>query len=64
MENETLAVSLKKACDMTGVSRSTFYRLVGAGRVRLLKVGRRSLVDMASLRAFLAAAPLAEIRAT
>jgi hypothetical protein len=50
------------ACGLFGVSRSWLYREAGAGRVRLLKLGTRTLVDIASLRAALASLPAAAIR--
>ena len=50
------------ACAWATVGRTTFYRLVAAGEVRLIKVGSRSLVDMRSLRAMLARRPEAAVR--
>lgn len=45
-----------------GLSRSTLYRLAGEGRVRFVKCGRTTLVDVGSVRAFVAALPVATIR--
>jgi excisionase family DNA binding protein len=45
----------------SGLSRSTLYRLAADGRVRMVKVGARTLVDCASVRAFLASLPPANI---
>jgi excisionase family DNA binding protein len=45
-----------------GIPRSTLYRLAAAGHVRMLKLGRTTLVDFASVRAFLASAPAAALR--
>ncbi|NKE47032.1 helix-turn-helix domain-containing protein [Roseomonas frigidaquae] len=56
------AVPLPKAPALFGLSRSTLYRLAAEGKVRLLKVGRATLVDAASVRAFLAAAPTVDVR--
>ncbi|MDO9502153.1 helix-turn-helix domain-containing protein [Falsiroseomonas sp.] len=56
------AVPLPKAHAIFGLSRSTLYRLAAAEKIRLFKVGRATLVDAASVRAFLAAAPAAEVR--
>ncbi|RAI55956.1 hypothetical protein DOO78_23470 [Roseicella frigidaeris] len=61
---EPLAVPLARAPAITGLSRSTIYREVARGNLRLLKVGRTSLLDMASVRAFLASLPVAEIGKT
>jgi excisionase family DNA binding protein len=56
------AVPLPRASAVFGLSRSTLYRLAGEGRVRFLKVGRSTLVDAASVRAFLATRPAATMR--
>ena len=45
------------AVRMFGLSRATLYRLAAAGSVRLIKVGRRSLLDVASMQRHLAALP-------
>ena len=45
-----------------GIPRSTLYRLAAAGHVRMVKLGRTTLVDFASVRAFLAGAPTAALR--
>ena len=42
-----------------GIARSTQYRLAAAGHIRMIKLGRTTLVDFASVRAFLASAPTA-----
>ena len=55
-------VPLPRAPAVFGLSRSCFYRLAGEGRIRLVKIGTRTLVDAASVRAFLAALPPATIR--
>ncbi len=46
-----LTYTLKQATQITGLSRSTLYRHGAAGRLRLVKVVGRTLVDAASLRA-------------
>ena len=59
---EALAVPLPRAPAVTGMSRSAIYRAAAAGHIRLLKLGKSTLVDLASVRAFLASLPTAEIR--
>lgn len=54
---------IPKACDLSGMSRSAVYREAGAGRIRLVKLGKSTLVDMASVRAFLDTLPAARIAA-
>lgn len=52
------------ACMATsGLSRSAIYREAGRGNITLRKLGRTTLVDMDSVRAFLASLPAATIRA-
>ena len=46
-----LTHTLNDAARITGLSRSTLYRHAAAGRLRLVKVGGRTLVDADSLRA-------------
>ena len=52
---DTLAYTMESASAACGLSRSTLYRHAKAGRLRLLRVGGRTLVDAASLRALLGA---------
>ena len=54
-------VPLPRAPGVFGLSRSGLYRLAAEGRIRMVKVGARTLVDAASVRAFLAALPAAQI---
>jgi len=49
------------AAELSGLSRSALYREAGAGRIRMVKLGRSTLVDMASVRDFLDALPPARI---
>jgi excisionase family DNA binding protein len=52
---DTLAYTMESASVACGLSRSTLYRHAKEGRLRLLRVGGRTLVDAASLRALLEA---------
>ena len=54
-------VPLPRAPAIFGLSRSHLYRLAAEGRIRLVKAGARTLVDAASVRAFLATLPEAKI---
>jgi excisionase family DNA binding protein len=54
---EPLAVTIPQACRLTGLARSSIYREIGAGRIRIAKAGKRTLVPLASLRAWLASLP-------
>ncbi len=53
---DPLAYTLSAASVACGLSRSTIYRHAKAGRLRLVKVGGRTLVDAASLRALVGVA--------
>ena len=52
---------IPKACDVLGFRRSKLYELAGAGAIRIVKVGGRSLVDMEAAMAYMATLPLAKI---
>jgi excisionase family DNA binding protein len=54
-------VPLPRAPSVFGLSRSHLYRLASEGRIRMVKAGARTLVDAASVRAFLANLPVAQI---
>ena len=47
------AVSIVQAGLMLNVSRSTIYRLIGAKRLRAIKVGARTVIPIASLDSIL-----------
>jgi excisionase family DNA binding protein len=49
------------ACDYLGFRRSKLYELAGAGVIRIVKVGGRSLVDMEYALAWMATLPAAAI---
>ena len=49
---EPLAVPIPDACKMLSCGRSTLYELVKAKEIPLLKYGRKSVVPVAALRAF------------
>jgi hypothetical protein len=58
---EPLFVPLKRAVDISGLGRSTLYREAMRGRLRMVKAGRSTLVDYASLRALLDGLPAAQL---
>ena len=51
---EPLAVSIREGCRMIGIKRSSIYREIAAGRIKAVKAGKRTLLPVASLRAWLA----------
>jgi hypothetical protein len=51
------------ACRHYGLSRSRLYLLAGDGLIRFVKVGNATLVDLGSVRDYLADRPAAQVRA-
>lgn len=50
-------VPLPRAPVTFGLSRSNLYRLAADGKIRMVKIASRTLVDASSVRAFLATLP-------
>jgi excisionase family DNA binding protein len=50
-----LAVSVERAASMSGIGRTTLYAALTTGALRSLKVGRRRLIPVDALKAWLAA---------
>ena len=50
---EPLAVDVKTAAQMTSLSARTIRRYVGLGRLGVVRVGRRILIPVASLKRLL-----------
>src|SRR5262249_23705983 len=55
-------VPVKEACVVGGFGRSKLYEVLGAGRVRAVKLGSKTLIDTASLLTYLESLPAAQIR--
>lgn len=50
---EPLAVSIQGACAAIGVKRSTLYTLMGSRQLPSVKVGKRRLILVSAIRAYL-----------
>jgi excisionase family DNA binding protein len=50
-----LAVAPGEAARLTGVGQTTIYEAIGAGTLRSVKIGRRRLITVEALRAWLLA---------
>jgi excisionase family DNA binding protein len=50
-----LAYSIREACGLLSIGRTTLYTLIGQGDLTALKVGRRTLIPAQSLDAFVEA---------
>jgi len=51
---DKITVTIPQACEMTGLGRSTLYRLFDEGKLSRVKVGSRTLIMVSDLRAFIA----------
>jgi excisionase family DNA binding protein len=47
---ETISVTVKRACELTGLSHTTIYKLLGEGKLHAVKIGRRTLIGYGELR--------------
>ena len=61
MTEGPFTLTIKRACEASGLSRSTIYEAMGKGALPALKVGRRTLVRRADLERWLDAMPNAQI---
>ena len=48
-------VTVKDACEMTGLGKTKLYEAIGSGQVATTRIGRRRLVNVESLRQFVGA---------
>ena len=56
-KSDPVVVSLPRAPEFFGLSRSAIYRAAADGHITLMKMGRSTLVDAASVRRYLANLP-------
>ena len=59
---EPMFFSFADATAATGLPKSTLYVLLADGKISARKVGRRTLLDASSLRAFIESQPIATVR--
>ena len=57
MQIEPLLVTVAQTSEVGGWSRSITYQLLASGVIRSVKVGKRRLIDYASLRSYIAGLP-------
>jgi excisionase family DNA binding protein len=60
---EPLAVTVRETRRLTGLGNTTVYRLIGEGKLRVTKVGARTLVLYPSIKTLIEGAPLANQKA-
>ncbi len=58
-----LALSIPDAVKVSGMSRSSIYEAMKRGELAALKAGRRTLIPVAALEAYLASLPSYEVGA-
>ena len=56
-DNPKLAYSIPEAATAISIGRSKLYELIAEGRVETRKIGKRTLVSVASLDEYLASLP-------
>lgn len=59
---EPITATITETTARTGLSRATLYRLASAGKIRMVKAGRTTLVVWSSVRDHLATLPDADLR--
>jgi excisionase family DNA binding protein len=57
LKDAAIAVGIDEAARLIGVGRTLLYREIGEGRLRIRKVGKRTLVPIAELTAWLQRLP-------
>jgi excisionase family DNA binding protein len=50
---DTIAVTIPKACSMTGLGRTSIYRLFDEGKLKKRKAGKRTLILVADLKTYI-----------
>jgi excisionase family DNA binding protein len=51
---DPLAVPISEAANILGIGRSTLYKLLDAKELERIKIGRRSVVPVSSLKSYVA----------
>ena len=59
---EPILIDIPTACQMCGLSRAELYRRLADGHLLALKTGRRTLIDVESLKEHIAGFKLAQFR--
>ncbi|NQW09430.1 MAG: helix-turn-helix domain-containing protein [Alphaproteobacteria bacterium] len=54
MTTERVAVSVEDAAAMAGIGRTTIYAALGSGTLPSLKIGKRRLIRVEALKAWIA----------
>jgi excisionase family DNA binding protein len=57
-----MTIGISGAVAMVGISRAQIYRLAAAGKINMVKSGRRSLIVVSTLIRYIQSLPRANIR--
>lgn len=60
--DQVVAFNVAGACQVLGISRSSLYPLMAAGKLDARKLGGRTIVTAESLRAYVAGLPKASLK--
>jgi excisionase family DNA binding protein len=60
-DSERINFAIPDACAVLGCGRSYLYELIGVGKLAAKKMGAKTVIDAASLRAYAASLPPAAI---
>ena len=55
---EIATATVARTAELTGLSKSSIYRLWREGRIQFRKLGRTTLVDWATVRAYIESLPV------
>lgn len=53
-EPPKIAYSIREACHASSLGRSTIYGHISAGRLRVIRIGGRTIIPASALHAFIA----------
>lgn len=54
INHDKLAYSVKEACKATSLSKTTIYTHIGTGKLRVVRIGGRTVIPAESLRELIA----------
>ena len=52
VRGQTLLVTVEEAARLLGIGRTTMFELIGSGKVKSIRLGRRRLIARTSLESF------------